>query len=55
MTRVDQSLVGAHVAKIIQGHIFRNFCVKSDSVMKLLSAAQKKDVLDVLAKATYVR
>ena len=59
MTRVDQTLVGTHVAKIKEllpeGHIFRNFTVKSDSVLKLLSTAQRKDVTDMLAKATYVR
>ena len=59
MTRVDMSLVEANVVKIKQllpqDHTFSNFSVRSDSVMKQLSANQKKDVLDMLAKASYIK
>ena len=59
MTRVDETIEQPQVVKIKQllptDHLFQSFTVTSSKVLKMLSATQTEHVLDMLAKASYVR
>ena len=59
MTRVDDSVQQEPVIKIKSllppDHLFQNFCISSASVLRLLSSNQAEHVMDMLAKASYVR
>ena len=59
MSRVDDTIVQHPIVKIKQllppDHLFQAFTVSSSKVMKMLSSQQTERVLDMLAKASYIR
>ena len=59
MSRVDDSVHQEPVIKIKSllplDHMFQNFSITSSRIMKLLSSNQAEHVMDMLAKASYVR
>ena len=59
MSRVDETIEQQPIVKIKQllppDHLFQSFTITSSKVMKLLSPNQIEHVLDMLAKASYVR